>query len=285
MSAPRASVRLLAGALVAYSLAHLANNTLLATPAVRDALARLQTASGGWIEPVLLRSWVVLAAFFAVVLGLGRLTLADVGWCRAAWLRGGATWLGAWLTLNAALAAWVLARGGELAPHPMWARFGPAAVLGGVVAQAAGHALVEDTAFRAFTLPELRARAAHLGPRAAALLALLGSSLLFGLAHLATRVLVKSPGGLALLAEQGHFFSAGLALGLAWLVTGNLGAVVALHVLLNDPAPLVAVEGTTLNRAVLVVLGLVLAHGAWRRRGRARPGSARAPDAALGRAA
>jgi membrane protease YdiL (CAAX protease family) len=275
MPAPRASNGLLAGALCAYSLAHLANNTLLAAPAVRDALATLQAASGGLVEPVLVRSWVVLGVFLAVVLGAGRWSLGDVGWRAGAFVRGAAAWAGAWLALNVLLALWVSARGAPLEPHPMWARFGTGAVLGGILAQAAGHALAEDTAFRAFFLPRLRARTARYGPWLSAALALIGSAALFGLAHLATRVLVKSPGGAALLSEQGHFFSAGLALGLAWLATEDLGVVVALHVLLNDPAPLVAVEGTTLNRAVLVVFASVVAGAFVRRwrRSRALPAS------------
>jgi membrane protease YdiL (CAAX protease family) len=285
MPAPRASLGLLLGALAAYSLAHLANNTLLAAPAVRDALAALHVASGGFVEPVLVRSWVVLGVFFAVVLGVGRCSLASVGWRAFALVRGGVTWLGAWLALNVLLWLWVGARGAELALHPMWARFGVGAVLGGILAQAAGHALAEDTAFRAFFLPELRARAARFGPWVSAAVALLGSAALFGLAHLATRVLVKSPGGAALLAEQGHFFSAGLALGLVWLATENLGVVVALHVLLNDPAPLVAVDGTALNRGVLLVIALVVVGALWRRWSKARTPSARGAEAELERAA
>lgn len=276
-ASPRVRTRLLVLALCAYSLAHLANNTLLAAPAVRDALARLQGASGGWIEPVLVKSWVVLGAFLVVVLGLGRRSWSEVGWTPRALLRGAATWLLAWGALQLLLLLWTLARGAELALHPMWTRFGTGAVLGGILAQALGHALAEDTAFRAFTLPVLGERARRLGPRAAALLALLGSALLFGLAHLPTRILVKSPGGAALLAEQAHFFSAGLALGLAWLATRNLGVVVALHVLLNDPAPLVATDGTSLNRAVLLVLAVVIGGAAWRAR-RPRPVELRPAD-------
>lgn len=269
-ASPRVPTRLLVLALGAYSLAHLANNTLLAAPAVRDLLARLQDASGGWIEPVLLKSWVVLGAFLAVVLGLGRRAWSEVGWRPGTLARGAATWLLAWVALQVVLLLWTLARGTELALHPMWTRFGTGAVLGGILAQALGHALAEDTAFRAFTLPALGERARRLGPWTAALVALVGSSVLFGLTHLPTRLLVKSPGGAALLAEQAHFFTAGLALGLAWLATRNLGAVVALHVLLNDPAPLVATDGTSLNRAVLVVLAVVIGGAAWRAR-RQRP--------------
>src|SRR5688572_32205576 len=75
-----ASTVLLALALLAYSGAHLLNNTLLASAPVRGALDRLQVASGGWVEPVLVRSQVVLGAFLVVVLWIGRRPAADVGW-------------------------------------------------------------------------------------------------------------------------------------------------------------------------------------------------------------
>jgi len=257
-----ASLRLLAAALGAYSLAHLFNNTVLELAGPKHALEALQQWSGGWIEPVLVRSQVVLLAFLAVVVGFGKRRFADVGWRAGSLLPGLATYAGAWLALQLVLVAAVLAKGEPLALHPKWSQLGVAAVLGGVVAQAFGHALVEDTAFRAFFLPELRARAVRVGfalaPYLAVGLALFGSALLFGLAHLPTRALVKSSGWSALLGEQWGFLSAGLALGLAFVVTRNLFVVIGLHVLLNDPAPLVSASGATLNRAVLVVFSAVL---------------------------
>jgi membrane protease YdiL (CAAX protease family) len=287
-----ASPALLAGAFAAYSLTHLANNTLLQAEAPRAALLALQAWSGGWIEPVLVRSQVVLAVFLAVVVVAGRRRLADVGWRPERLLAGLGTWLGAWCLLQLVLLAGVLARDGAPGLHPMWTRFGLPAVLGGVLAQGLGHALVEDTAFRGFFLPELRAHALRAGSLLALPLVLtlsvVGSALLFGLAHLPTLALVKGAGLLQLASDQAHFFSAGLALGAAYVATRNLFAVVGLHVLLNDPAPLLDVPGAVLNRSVLLVFALVVAAAgvrtlqrAWRRRRAARA----QPAGELGRAA
>jgi len=263
-----ASLRLLLCAFAAYSLAHLFNNTVLELPAPRNALLRLQLATNGWIEPVLLRSQVVLAAFVLVVIVLGRRQMAEVGWRARNIMPGLLVHAGAWLVLQVGLALAVWRQGIELAWHPKWAHLGTSAVLGGVLAQALGHALVEDTAFRAFFLPELRAR---LGRPARQLtlflfpaLAVLGSALLFGLAHLPTRLFVKGSGLAELVREQGHFLLAGLALGLAYVLTRNLFIVVGLHVLRNDPAPLVDVSGDVLNLAVLVVFGGVIVLAALR---------------------
>ena len=275
-----ASTVLLALALLAYSGAHLLNNTLLASAPVRGALDRLQVASGGWVEPVLVRSQVVLGAFLVVVLWIGRRPAADVGWRSELVLPGFLTWLVAWLALQASLVAAQLVNGQTIVWHTRWTMLGAGGALGAALAQALGHALAEDTAFRGFYLPELRARFARLGS-GATLLALAGAALLFGLAHLPTRYFVKGSSEMDLLGEQWGFFSAGLALGVACLATRNLFAVVALHVLLNDPAPLVDSPGALLRRSVLAVFaGMLVLALALRLAARRRAGVPESADGA-----
>lgn len=262
--APRkpASLLLLLSAFAAYSAAHFVNNSLFELPAPRAALLALEAASGGWIEPVLVRSQVVLLAFLFVVLVVGRRRPAEVGWSARKLLPGLATTLGAWVVLQLGLFAWVLRHDQPLELHSSWARVGIAGVLSGVLTQAFGHALVEDTAFRGFFLPALRARfvrpASLLALAGVLLVGVAGSSLLFGLAHLPTRALLKGSGFTDLLGEQWEFYSAGVALGVAFIVTRNLFTVVGLHVLLNAPAPLVQVPGAVLRSAILCVFALVV---------------------------
>lgn len=266
---PTSGPRLLIAAFVAYSLAHLFNNTVLERNGPRVVLQRLQIASGGWIEPLLVRSQVVLLAFLVVVAFYGGRRFSTLGWRARAFVPGLLITLGAWCVLQLGLLAAVLRQGIELEWHPMWTRFGLPAVLGGVLAQALGHALVEDTAFRGFFLPELRRGLARPASIFALLwgfaLAVVGSALLFGLAHLPTRILLNGLDWRDLLQEQMHFLTAGMALGLAFVATRNLFAVVGLHVLLNDPAPIVAVPGAVLNQAILVVFGGVVLIGFSRR--------------------
>jgi membrane protease YdiL (CAAX protease family) len=264
---------LLLAAFGAYSLAHLANQTLLARPEAVRALEELRSASGGWVEPLLVRSLVVLAAFLLVVVVLGARAPRDVGWRAPHVLPGVAVTLGAWAVLQLGLALAVLARGAALAPHPEWAHRGVVPVAAAVLAQALGPALVEDTAFRGFFLPQLRRRIARPGTLAllAAAGALAGSALLFGLAHLPARALVARSDLLALAREQAHLVSAGLALGLVALATRNLFVVVGLHVLLVEPATLVAAPAEWVRTGVLCVFGVVVVGAlAWRVRRRGR---------------
>lgn len=254
-----ASVALLA----AYCGAHLLNNLVIEGGGLEAGLERLHAASGGLVEPLLIRSWIVLTAFLLVRARVLRRGPVDLGWRRELVLPALRTTVLCWAALQVGLLALAGLRDAPVELHPMWMRRGALAVLGGVLAQALGHALAEETIFRGHFLELLRRREAACGPWRAAARAAVASSLLFGLAHLGVRVLVHEVGGLGLLQEQGHFFFAGLAFAVLYLATGNLLLTAALHALVNDPAPLVKASGTTVNGVLLVVLGgLVLVRAA-----------------------
>src|SRR5262245_15221620 len=115
-----ASLRLSCATLVAYSLAHLFNNTVLARPGPSHLLAQLQIASGGWIEPLLVRSQVVLLAFLAVVIGFGRRRFAEIGWRARQVVPGLLIYAGAWAMLQVGLIGAVLRQEVALEWHPLW---------------------------------------------------------------------------------------------------------------------------------------------------------------------
>src|SRR5262245_3304430 len=254
-----AKLLLLLLAFLAYCGAHLLNNTLLAGEQARAALEGLHVASDGWIEPVLVRSLVVLGTFLIAVLWIGRRCAADIGWRSELVLSGLFTWLGAWLALQIGLVGMKLLAGQPVVWHARWTMLGTGGLLGGALAQALGQALAEDTAFRGFFLPELRARFAPDGSMPGTLLAIIGAALLFGLAHLPTRFLVAGLSGTDMLGEQWGFFTAGVALGVACLATRNVFAVIALHVLWSDPAPWIQVPGPLLHDVkTCVCAGVVL---------------------------
>lgn len=254
-----AKVLVLLLALLAYSGAHLLNHTLLAGAQARAVLERVHVASDGWVEPVLVRSQVLLGAFLIAVLWIGRRRAEDIGWRSELVLPGVFTWLGAWLCLQIGLVGMQLVAGQPLVWHARWTMLGTGGVLGGALAQALCQALAEDTAFRGFFLPELRARFAPDGSMPGTLLAIVGAALLFGLAHLPSRFLVTGLSGRDLLGEQWGFFTAGMALGVACLATRNVFAVIALHVLWNDPAPWMQVPGPLLHDVkTCVCAGVIL---------------------------
>jgi membrane protease YdiL (CAAX protease family) len=254
-----AKLLLLLLAFLAYSGAHLLNNTLLAGAQARVALERLHVASDGWVEPVMVRSLVVLGAFLIAVLWIGRRCAADIGWRSEHVLSGLFTWLGAWLALQIGLVGMKLLAGQPVVWHARWTMLGTGGLLGGALALALFHALAEDTAFRGFFLPELRARFAPNDTMPGTVLAVVGAALLFGLAHLPTRFLVTGPSGTDLLGEQWGYFTAGVGLGVACLATRNLFAVIALHVLWNAPAPWIQVPGPLLHDVkTCVCAGVIL---------------------------
>src|SRR5262245_759004 len=274
-----AKLLLLLLAFLAYCGAHLLNNTLLAGEQARAALEGLHVASDGWIEPVLVRSLVVLGTFLIAVLWIGRRCAADIGWRSELVLSGLFTWLGAWLALQIGLVGMKLLAGQPVVWHARWTMLGTGGLLGGALAQALGQALAEDTAFRGFFLPELRARFAPDGSMPGTLLAIIGAALLFGLAHLPTRFLVAGLSGTDMLGEQWGFFTAGVALGVACLATRNVFAVIALHVLWSDPAPWIQVPGPLLHDVkTYVCAGVILLTWNGNRR-QVRPLEARATGA------
>lgn len=252
------SGRTIAAAAAAWILAIFAVNALVFQGAFGTVLWQLHAQTHGLVEPTLVGSLIVLAAFMMVVVVLARVPPAAVGWVPGDAARALPVVIGFWVLMQAALVLSAIAFGGGVTLHPAWTQPGTAAVLGGVLAQALGNALAEETAFRGFFFAQFLLRTRRLRPAAAVATAAAASAVLFAVAHLPNRLLVKqlSPGSLA--TDQAQLVFAGLLFALVFAATRNLFTTVGLHALANDPAPLVSSAGEVVQVTYLVLLGTVL---------------------------
>ncbi len=158
------------------------------------------------------------------LLAFGRVPLRTVGLERSTLRTGLSICVGTWISVQLLAAAGALASGQSLLElSPEISRSLP--ILFG---QLAGNALYEETFYRGYLI---RALAPGLGGRGWA--AVLLSSALFGIMHLANYWLRGLPMGLLIPATL-----AGVVLGFTYLRTRNLWLCVGLHSLLNAPAPL-----------------------------------------------
>ena len=238
---PGAPPRLARGAaLVAFYPAHLALVALAMSVFSNAWLDPLERATRGLVTSTLVVNLVGLAIVGGgVVLGLGRLRPEDVGLRRSDAGRALALLLALWLAaLAAALArAWV--GQGEPAPNPQWARRGILAVLGLLLAQLLGNALLEELGFRGFLMSQLRLRLAWVpGPRRRLAAAVAVSQGLFALMHVPNR-LREGAAGFELVGSVAVAFALGVLLAALYLRTGNLLLVVGIHSLMNAPTLLV----------------------------------------------
>jgi hypothetical protein len=236
------------------------NAVLFRRPANR-VLHVLHQATGGLVEATLVASLLALALVGAVIVGLGRLRLADVGWRRQALLPGLLTTLGFWIVLHLGIAVGLWIDGRDFAIHPYWERFGANILLGSLIAQLLGNALAEETMFRGFLLPQLHVKAARSCPWwLALLLALLVSQVFFALCHLPNRIFNQGRWGPELVWDQLRLVRSGLLVAVLYLATRNLFIPVGVHALGNTPTLLLDAPGGLVAHcwealAVLLILG------------------------------
>ncbi len=224
---------------------------------VRGGLSALQSATGGLVEPTLPGSLAGFALFALIVFGVGRLGCRDVGWNVVAIAPALLVTLGVWLAMQAVLLVIALRDGAPLALHEAWTARGAGYVLGALLAQLLGNALVEETEFQGFFLSQFFHKARRTSRELAALvLALLGSQALFALVHVPNRVFVKGVTGTDLLTDLAGTAVLGLLFAVVYLVTGNLFVSVGIHALRNAPTPLVH---TPAGRTDAVWFGLTVA--------------------------
>lgn len=151
-----------------------------------SSLAAVERATRGWITVTLLASSAIGGIGVVIALRHGRQTPASLGWRRRDLAPALLVLVAAWLLLQAA-AGW--AHGGPVPPAAAVAEGRWGHLLGPLLAQLAGTALMEETLYRAFLWPQLRLRlVAVLPARSASVLALIASQAIFALMHIPIRI-------------------------------------------------------------------------------------------------
>jgi len=239
--------------LVAYFVLAMALSTLvnlvLFPGTFFDPLAR---SSGGLINATLQANLLGLILFAVFVFGLGRLRPVDVGleWRKLpqALLVTALLWLG----MQVAALVISLLRGG-VALDAVWAERGAGVVLGWLIGQLLGNALVEELLYRGLLLPQLfqkfkiPGRGLRLAAAAAAMLAL------FVLSHIPNRIFMGYTVA-EMLIDIPILLGYGLLFTIIYLVTDNLFVAVGVHALVNEPTLITALPFP----AQLILLSLVV---------------------------
>jgi len=273
--APLWALALLVGTDLAYILLALGTQPLWG-----PWMWEVYSATGGLITPTLLLNLPRLALGLLLVFGLARLRPADLGLSRCALLVGVGVLAGAWALVQALGLAQALASGRPLRLDPALRAFGGLAFLGPLLAQVLGNALHEEVVYRGALLGQAWRRALGRWPCQPSLalgVALLLSQSAFALMHLPIRLLWEGMDPARLLMNLLLMGGVGCALGLIFLVTGSLPAVVAFHALLNAPSALVDAPLPPGGSALVALLTGTLLAVLLYRRGRTRRGSPPSP--------
>jgi uncharacterized protein len=219
----------------------------------RPWLDTLLAHLGGVVGGTFVASIATLAIQLAIILGLGRLALRDVGLSAKSLWGGLAIGAAVWLVVQAILAAAALIHGDGLALAPEVDRLHGRLL----VDQVAGNALAEEVVYRGFLAVQLVVLARRwLSPRAAWIAGVLASQLFFALTHLPQRWIVLDLHGAALAGNLAMTALFGIFYAVIYVRTGMLGIAIAFHALSNLPFAIVdsPLEPAFLYDGALLVL-------------------------------
>ena len=236
--------------IVAYACATVVVSAVLFQGRISERLGSLYVATGFLIQSSLVGGLFSLAVVGIVLFGIGRLRAADVGWSARELGVGLLITLGAWMAINGVLAI-LAGLGGGVFLDTAWKQPGTSAVVGALIGQLLGNALVEETVFRGFMLPQFYFKAAAKFRHSAALfVAFVGTSALFAASHFPNRLFIQGLTGSELIWDQAGLFLMGLVMATAFVVTRSLFAAVGLHALVNEPTPIVRAPSEAVMYAV-----------------------------------
>jgi membrane protease YdiL (CAAX protease family) len=204
--------------IVAYACANFVLCLAVFHGPVSDALGKLYASTGFIIRSTLVGGVFCLLAVGPILYVAG-LRASDIGWVWSKVLVGMFVTLGLWAATNASIACLAAVRGG-IVVEPAWKQGAFTALAGALVGQLLGNALAEETVFRGFLLPQFYLKMVDSQRSGAALaIALIGSSLLFALSHIAQRLLIAGFAGSDLLPDQLGLFFFGIYHALIYVVT------------------------------------------------------------------
>lgn len=129
---------------------------------------------------------------------------------------------------------------GTVTLSPLWQAIGPRGMLSNLLAEVLGTAPMEEAVYRGLFLTQgyLLARRVLDDRRASLALAILGSQVVFALAHVPARLVVGTQLGLPLGQDLLLTLVLGVVFAVVYLRTGNLFVAMGVHVLSNDPTSL-----------------------------------------------
>lgn len=219
----------------------------------RPWLDPLLAQLGGVVGSTFVASIATLAIQLAIIVGLDRLALRDIGLSANSLWGGLAIGAAVWLVVQAILAVAALIHGDGLALAADVDRVHARQL----VDQVAGNALAEEVVNRGFLAVQLVVLARRwCSPRAAWILGIVASQLFFGLTHIPQRWIVLDIHGAALAANLAMTALFGVFYAIVYVRTGMLGIAIAFHALSNLPFSIVdsPLEPAVLYDGALLVL-------------------------------
>lgn len=253
-----------------FALAAGFNYTVFSVPPSRSPVfGPIVRATWGLVTPQLLVGLFQLGVLVGGLVWLvGGIHPVHVGLDREDLSTGVSVTLAFWVVVQA-VGLVVAGASGTVTLSPLWQAIGARGMLSNLLAEVFGTAPMEESIYRGLFLTQgyLLARRVVPDRRTSLVLAVLGSQVLFALAHVPARLVVGTQLGLPLGQDLLLTFVLGLIFALVYLRTGNLFVAMGVHVLSNDPTSLFLQQPTARVLVGLCVLVLLVGWPRLRRLG------------------
>ena len=201
----------------------------------------LVRATDGLIHRSLLGNAILLLVVVGgLILHVGGLSPRQVGLIPRRLPLAVAVTLGVWLLMQAIQLVFHLLADGTAQVSPVWAGGGATVLVGGLIAQFFGTALVEEIIFRGYLLTQVREKLHRRWPgsaRRALIPALLISQFSFAVFHLPGHI-ASGLGPVDMVIDLVRLTLLGTLFALLYLRTGNLFIGIGIHSLSNNPTAL-----------------------------------------------